>query len=87
MNFRILFFLAIMVTWVNLPGIAQTVAEKPSSILVKFKGESDYQSLINNHKRRFGNRSEITAVAPRKDIYKFTFQSQNELESTKELLE
>ncbi|MBK8505002.1 MAG: hypothetical protein IPL46_23990 [Saprospiraceae bacterium] len=87
MKFSILFHLTALLSFANIYVVAQSLTEMPFSILVKFNEASDYQSLINNHKRQFGNRSDINVIAPRKSIYKFTFETQDELQAAKDLLE
>lgn len=68
-------------------GIAQNGVQKPTSLLVKFKEGADYSSVINNHQRKYGNRSDIKLISSRKSIYKLDFTKSDDLDETKKRLE
>ncbi|MCB0665537.1 MAG: S8 family serine peptidase [Saprospiraceae bacterium] len=66
---------------------AQISPDKPNSLLVKFKEGSNYDTVINRHKRSYANRSNIRMISSRKSIFKLDFEEKQDVETAKSQLE
>lgn len=67
---------------------AQSVKEeKPSSLLVRFKPGTDYDRIINQHHRAYGNRTNVRMISGRKSIYKMDFEQPADMDQVRAALE